>query len=70
MHLVDRVTNLAEIVAEATKTRPGFSEVIARGAAELRIEGTSATDPGPDFCRYSLIAADGRILDQADVPGW
>lgn len=70
MILIDSITDPAEIIAEATRPRLGFPEELARAAAELRIEGTSAMDPGPDLCRYSLVGPDGQVLRHVDVPGW
>lgn len=48
---------------------PGFTE-IPEGTVRMEVWGSSFDDPGPDFCEFRLMAADGSVLASKRVAGY
>jgi hypothetical protein len=49
---------------------PGFQPEVVATATSMEILGSSATDPGPDWCRFVLKDADGAVIRTITIPGY
>ncbi|WP_143266476.1 hypothetical protein [Azospirillum oryzae] len=73
MYELRRITDPGKLFEAATAPGPdgpGFSKGDALRGALLVVEATSVNDPGPDFTRWKLVAADGDEVASAVVPGF
>jgi hypothetical protein len=73
MHLMKKVTEREALVREATSRPPfgpGFSEDELEGAEVLEVHGSSFSDPGPDYCEFKLLDAEGNVLLTKVVGGF
>lgn len=49
---------------------PGFTENELECAKIMEIEGSSFSDPGPDYCDFILKDAEGKELARKRVDGY
>jgi hypothetical protein len=77
MHLVSKVevkvSGIEKLIADATARPPfgpGFLVSDLERAEALECHGTSFSDPGPDYCEFRLLDADGEVLKVKRVGGY
>lgn len=49
---------------------PQFGPEKVAKAAKLEVWGSSFDDPGPDWCRFDLLDADGQRIASQTTPGY
>lgn len=77
MHLVSKTAASEagrEALVRAATSRPpfgpGFGEAAVEKAEALEVHGSSFSDPGPDFCEFRLLDADGEVIATRRVGGY
>jgi len=77
MYLVSKVeakvSGIGKLITDATARPPfgpGFLVSDLREAETLEAHGTSFGDPGPDYCEFRLLDADGKVLKVKRVGGF
>lgn len=71
MYEIERVRlDVAKRAVEKPPFGPGFDAADAELAVEMLIEGTSVTDLGPDFCRFTLLGQHGDTITAQSIPGY
>lgn len=48
----------------------GFSEEIVSKTETLEVHGSEINDPGPDYCEFRAIDAEGTIIGTKRVNGY
>jgi len=48
---------------------PGFNAEIVAGTETLEVHGSEISDPGPDYCEFRAINAEGTIIGTKRVNG-
>jgi len=72
MHLIETLTGQAARTLAATRCPygPGFSEEDAQSVHTLEVYGSSFNDPGPDFCEFRAIDAQGQAFPPRRITGY
>ncbi len=77
MYLVSKVeakvSGIGKLITDATAKPPfgpGFLVSDLGKAEVLETWGTSFSDPGPDYCEFKLLDANGEVLKTKRVGGF
>ena len=58
-----------EFARAAPPLGAGFPEIVAAGTGKVIWEGSSFSDPGPDWNRFTAYDEAGRVLDVRTIEG-
>ena len=72
MHLIETLTGQAARSLATTRSPygPGFSQEEAQTIHTLEVLGSSFTDPGPDYCEFRAINAQGQAFPLRRITGY
>jgi hypothetical protein len=72
MHLIETLTGEAARTLATTRIPfgPGFSAEEAQTIHTLELHGSSCNDPGPDYCEFRAIDAQGQAFPPRRITGY
>ena len=72
MKLIEKFSGVQ--AKQSAASRPpcgaGFSEKIVSKTETLEVHGSEINDPGPDYCEFRAIDAEGNIIGTKRVNGY
>lgn len=72
MHLIETLSGEAARTLATTRSPygPGFSQEEAQTIHTLEVHGSSFNDPGPDYCEFRAINAQGQPFPPRRITGY